>query len=200
MAKIYRHTNPVLVDSAIDSLQTRLSSLSWIDTIFGRAYKHTEHDTEDGKHIVPTAYVGSDEYVDLLPSDSYGNFAWFDVYDPQSVDTAVTGRATVEFTAGIVFWFNIRTIYADTDVIRTEEVKKEILTLLNSPGAVKGSLDVLRVYESPEFIYKGYSLERAYDPYAYRRSDTENMDKQYFMAPYFGMRFEVKIKERDKTC
>lgn len=200
MAKIYRQTNPVLVDSAIDSVQTRLAELTWLDTVFGRAYKHTEHSTENGKHILPAAYVGDSEYVSLLPSDSFGNFAWFDVYEPQYVDSAVPGKPAMDFDMAVVVWFDIRTIFGDTGTIRAEEVKKDILDKLTAPGAVRGRLSVTRIYESPEFIYKGYSLERAYDPYAYRRSDTESMDKQYFMHPYYGFRFEVKIKERSAVC
>ena len=192
--------NPVLLDKVIQGLQDTLSSkLSWLDYAFGRGYKLVEHLEDGEKLIYPAFYNGEGEYKSLLPNDNYGNFCWFDIYDPQEVIPISQGLPQYVFSGALIFWYDISKIYADSSKMYTEEVKDEVLALLTTPGilSVTGTFKVGAVYERFENIYRDYSIERIYNNFAYKGQNIQSMDKQYFMWPYCGLRIEFSIITRE---
>lgn len=198
--KIRYKDNPVILDKVIQDLQQSLSEkLLWLDKAFGRGYKLVEHHPDGDKFIYPAAYIGNSEYASLLPNDNYGNFCWFDIYDPQDVVAVTQSLPQFTFSGAIVFWYNLDSIFADSDVMYTEEIKDEIIKVLTTPGIVKttGRLTVNRIYERFENIYKGYSLEKVYNNNSYQGDDIQSIDKQFFMHPYSGLRVEFTLTTRE---
>lgn len=192
--------NPVLLDKVIQDIQNSLKAqLNWLDRAFGRAYKLVEHRPDGDKFIYPAAYIGNSEYASLLPNDNFGNFCWFDIYDPQTVTQVVQSTPQFSFSGAIVFWYNLNTIYADTDVMYTEEIKDEIIRVLTTPGLIKqtGRLEINKIYERFENIYRGYSLEKIYNNYSYKGDNIQDIDKQFFMHPYAGIRIEFEMATRE---
>ena len=199
-ATVIMKDQPVLLDKVLQDIQNRLKlKLPWLDKAFGRAYKLVEHRSDGNKFIYPAAYVGHSDYVSLVPNDTFTNFSWFDIYDPQEIDGSMPGLPKYIFSGAIIFWYDIRRIYDDDSALYTEEVKDEILKVLTTPGLVSngGHFDVLKIYERFENIYKGYSLEKIYNNYSYKGEGIESIDKQFFMYPYAGIRIEFKITTRD---
>lgn len=188
---INRKENPVLLDRIIQDIQDSLCNrLNWLDKAFGRAYKLVEHGYNGDKLIYPAAYIGKSEYVSLLPNDNFGNFMWFDIYDPQNIDNTASPIPQFSFTGALVFWYDASTIYNDDSVTYTEEIKDEIIRVLMTPGLLKqGRLTINKIYERFENIYKGYSVEKMYT--------REDIDKQFFMHPYAGVRIEFEIITRE---
>lgn len=192
--------NPVLLDKVIQDIQNSLKAqLNWLDRAFGRAYKLVEHRPDGDKFIYPAAYIGNSEYASLLPNDNFGNFCWFDIYDPQTVTQVVQSTPQFSFSGAIVFWYNLNTIYADADVMYTEEIKDEIIRVLTTPGLIKqtGRLEINKIYERFENIYRGYSLEKIYNNYSYKGDNIQDIDKQFFMHPYAGIRIEFEMATRE---
>ena len=193
--------NPVLLDKVIQDIQSAMKGkLKWLDFAFGRAYKLVEHLSGGGKFIYPAAYTGNSEYISLLPNDNYGNFLWFDIYDAQQITQVVQSTPQFTFSGAIVFWFNLNTIFADSDAMYTEEVKDEIIRVLTTPGLIKqtgGRLAINKIYERYENIYKGYSLEKIYNSHIYSGENIQAIDKLFFMHPYSGLRFEFTITTRE---
>lgn len=188
--------SPVLLDRVLQELrQTLLNKLSWLDLAFGRAYKVVHSLDDGGKFIEPAVYNGNGEYLSMLPNDNFGNFCWFDIYDPQQLQVIVTGQPRVTFTGAIVFWYDLRDIAGDQDFLYTEEVKNQIITTLSSAGILQtnGSLRIYTVYEDFENIYRGYTLSKVYNEYLYKGEDIQAYDKQYFMYPYAGLRVEFEL-------
>lgn len=193
-------SKPVLLDKIIQDIQASLKTkLKWLDRAFGRAYKLVQHQEDGGKFIYPAAYIGNSEYVSLLPDDNYGNFCWFDIYDPQEIINVVQSTPQFTFSGAIVFWFNLNTIFTDSDAMYSEEVKDEIIRILTTPGLIQqtGRIEINRVYEKFENIYSGYSLEKIYNNYQYSGQDIQALDKMFFMHPYYGFRFEFNITTRE---
>ena len=191
---------PVLLDKMLQELQQRLmDSLSWLNVAFGRAYKLARHDDGGNKFLYPAAYNGKSEYVSLLPNDNFGNFSWFDIYDPQEITPISQGLPQYTFSGALIFWYNLDSIYEDNDFVYTEEIKNEVLRLLTTPGIVSGAsrLNITKVYERFENIYKGYSLEKIYNNWAYKGKGVAAYDKQFFMHPYAGLRIEFNITTRN---
>lgn len=193
-------TSPVLLDTVIQDLQNALTNkLTWLDKAFGRAYKLVEHRPNAGKFVYPAAYVGNSEYVSLNPNDKFGNFCWFDIYDPQRVIQVSQGLPQYVFAGAIVFWYNMESIYTDASVLHTEEIKNEVVSLLTTPGIIKtrGRLTINEVYERFENIYKGYTIEKIYNEFVYSEQELAAKDKQFFMYPFGGLRIEFEIITRE---
>ena len=198
--KVVIKENPVLLDKVIQDIQETLAEkLEWLNYAFGRAYKLVEHGSDGSKFIYPAAYIGNSEYVSLLPNDNFGNFCWFDLYDPQEITAVVQSLPQFTFSGAIVFWLDLNSIFPDSNAMYTEEIKDEIVRVLTGPGLIQteGRLTVTKVYERFENIYKGYSLERIYNNYAYKGEEIQSIDKQFFMHPYAGLRFEFNMTTRE---
>lgn len=192
--------NPVLLDKVLQEIQKSLKTkLPWLNYAFGRAYKLVEHRPNGGKFVYPAAYNGNGEYVSLLPNDNFKNFCWFDIYDPQNITEVVQSLPQYTFSGAIVFWYDESTIYDDSTVLHTEEIKDEIIRALTTPGLLRtvGRLTVNDIYERFENIYKGYALEKIYNSYEYSGEDIQDIDKQFFMYPYAGVRVEFTLTTRE---
>ena len=98
-----------------------------------------------------------------------------------------------------MFWYNLDTIFSSAETLNTEEVKDEIVRLLTTPGIIKttGKLEINSIYERFENIYKGYSIEKIYNNYTYQGEDIQNIDKQFFMYPFAGIRIEFTLTTRE---
>lgn len=192
--------NPVLLDKVLQDIQTSLMErLTWLDYAFGRSYKLVEHRLDGNKFIYPATYNGNGEYISLLPNDNFGNFSWFDIYDPQKITEIVQSLPQYTFDGAIVFWYNLSNIYEDESVLHTEEIKDEIIRALTTPGLIKttGKLSIKEVYERFENLYRGYSIEKIYNNYNYKGEGIADIDKQFFMYPYAGIRIEFSLTTRE---
>lgn len=192
--------NPVLLDKIVQDMQKSLTKrLKWLNYAFGRAYKLVEHRPDGNKFIYPAAYNGNGEYISLLPNDNLGNFSWFDIYDTQKITEVVQSLPQYTFSGAIVFWYNLNSIYEDSNNLYTEEVKDEIIRTLTTPGLITttGKLSIKDIYECFENIYKGYSIEKIYNNYIYKGQGIQDIDKQFFMFPYAGIRIEFNLTTRE---
>lgn len=192
--------DPVLLDKILQDMQKSLMNrLKWLNCAFGRAYKLVEHRPDGNKFIYPAMYNGNGEYVSLLPNDNFGNFSWFDIYDPQKITEVVQSLPQYTFSGAIIFWYDLSSIYEDETVMHTEEVKDEIMRVLTTPGLVTttGKLVINDIYERFENIYKGYSIEKIYNNYTYKGEGIQDIDKQFFMYPYAGIRIEFTLTTRE---
>ena len=183
--------DPVLLDKILQDMQKSLMNrLKWLNCAFGRAYKLVEHRPDGNKFIYPAMYNGNGEYVSLLPNDNFGNFSWFDIYDPQKITEVVQSLPQYTFSGAIIFWYDLSSIY---------EVKDEIMRVLTTPGLITttGKLVINDIYERFENIYKGYSIEKIYNNYTYKGEGIQDIDKQFFMYPYAGIRIEFTLTTRE---
>lgn len=192
--------DPVLLDKILQDMQKSLMNrLKWLNCAFGRAYKLVEHRPDGNKFIYPAMYNGNGEYVSLLPNDNFGNFSWFDIHDPQKITEVVQSLPQYTFSGAIIFWYDLSSIYEDETVMHTEEVKDEIMRVLTTPGLITttGKLVINDIYERFENIYKGYSIEKIYNNYTYKGEGIQDIDKQFFMYPYAGIRIEFTLTTRE---
>lgn len=197
---ISRKAEPVLLDKVIQDIQdSLLARLQWLDKAFGRAYRLVSHEPNEGKYIYPAAYIGNSEYVSLVPNDNFGNFSWFDIYDPQKITTITQALPQFTFSGALIFWVNLNSIFADADFIYSEEIKDDIIRALTTPGLISniGRLSINAIYERFENIYKGYSIEKIYNEFVYQGQDIQSMDKQFFMHPYAAFRVEFELTTRE---
>lgn len=185
--------NPVMLDRVIGEIQNGLvSNLSWLDVAFGRAQRLTK--MMNGKRIItPNVYCGGwnghgeNDYIETSPDSKIGNFSFFEIEDPQTIDAGPWARR-INAPFGLIVWFDLTRVYDVPDNRNTEYIKAQILRVLNGRGGwhlTGGRIVLNRIYERAENIYRGYSLSE--------------IDNQFLMHPFAGFRFDG-VLEFDELC
>lgn len=185
--------NPIMLDRVIGNIQNGLvDNIPWLDAAFGRSQRLTK--MMNGKRIItPNVYCGGwrghgpDDYIEVSPDSKIGNFSFFEIEDPQTIDaTPWIRRITAPF--GLIVWFDLKRVYNQYDNRNTEFLKAQILRVLNGRGGwhlPDGRMVINRIYERAENIYRGYTLSE--------------IDNQFLMHPFAGFRFDG-ILEFDELC
>lgn len=185
--------NPVMLDRVIGEIQNGLvSNLSWLDVAFGRAQRLTK--MMNGKRIItPNVYCGGwnghgeNDYIETSPDSKIGNFSFFEIEDPQTIDAGPWARR-INAPFGLIVWFDLTRVYDVPDNRNTEYIKAQILRVLNGRVGwhlTGGRIVLNRIYERAENIYRGYSLSE--------------IDNQFLMHPFAGFRFDG-VLEFDELC
>lgn len=178
--------NPTLADVAISFIQRGLAtSLPWIDKVYGKAQRLTR--VVNGKRVyTPNVYDVGNDYISVMPDSNLGNFAFFWIEDPQDYTWINGVQSTISSTFSIIFWFDMRKVSGEFHNRNIERVKGEILKVLNGKVYMElGRFRINRIYELAENIYRGFSLDE--------------VDNQFLMHPYAGLRFEG-ILEYQEPC
>lgn len=185
--------NAVMLDRVLAGIQTGLvANLSWLDVAFGRAQKLTKE--LNGKRIItPNVFCGGwkghgpNDYIEVSPDSKIGNFSFFWIDDPQTIDAGPWAR-TIKTPFSLIVWFDLRRVYNQASNRNTEKLKAEVLHLLEGRYGwhlTDGHILTTRIYEQPENIYRGFSLSE--------------VDNQYLMHPFGGFRIDG-ILEYDEVC
>lgn len=173
-----------MIDRAIGQIQTGLiENISWLDAAFGRAQRLAKE--MNGKRIVtPNVYCGGwrghgeNDYIEVSPDSKIGNFSFVEIDDPQTIDAGPWARE-IEAPFALIVWFDLTRVYNSATNRDTEYLKAQILRVLNGRTGWHlddGRVQINRIFERAENIYKGYSLSE--------------IDNQFLMHPYGGFRFE----------
>ena len=182
---------PVMLDKIIGEIQTGLvENLSWLDAAFGRCQRITK--MVQGKRIVvPNVYSGGkfgpNDYLEVSPDSKIGNFSFFEIEDPQTIDAGPWDR-NIRAPFALIVWFDLTRVYDAPDNRNTEYLKAQILRVLNGRAGwhlTHGRIVLNRIYERAENIYRGYTLSE--------------IDNQYLMHPFAGFRFEGLL-EFEELC
>lgn len=194
--RIQDRPNPVLLDLVLQNIQDKLKEkLPWLDYAFGRAFKNVKYENDGRKYVYPAIYVEDSEYIDMTPNDNLGNFTWFDIYDPQAIELGTRGAPVFSYDGALVLWCNQEKIFGDSQFTYLEELKQQVLEVLQAPGLLSyGKVLPLRIYDRFENIYKGYTIEKVYNAFLYSGEDIQYVDKMFFMHPYAGLRFELNLR------
>lgn len=182
---------PILVDAMIAELQQVLvSNLGWLDAAFGRSQKLTRKTSSGRTVVVPNVFCGGwnghgeNDYIEVTPDSKIGNFCFFEVNDPENVEWAYRELMDIETPFSLIFWFDTRRVFGEASNRDISHLKNDILTLLNGRNGLVlhsgGRLRINRIYERAENIYRGYTLSE--------------IDNQYLMHPFAGLRFDGVIK------
>lgn len=178
----------VMLDKVIGEIQQALvDNIPWMDAAFGRSQRLTKR-INGNSVITPNVYCGGwnghgeNDYIEVSPDSKIGNFAFFEVDDPETIDAGPWAR---EITApfALIVWFDLRRVFGVEDNRNTELLKAQILRLLSGrDGWVLrgGRVTINQIYERAENIYRGYTLSE--------------IDNQYLMHPFGGFRFEGTLQ------
>lgn len=173
--------NPQLIDVVFGEIQNGLvDNLGWLDMAFGRAQKLVKI-IETKKYFTPNVYTGiANDYIPVAPDSKIGNFSFFWLDDPQTMDWVPNQQGNIKTPFSLIFWFDLRRVYNSATNRNTELIKANILRTLNGGFQMKsGRIKINRIYEQAENIYRGFTLDE--------------VENQYLMHPFAGFRFEGEL-------
>lgn len=180
--------NAVMLDRVIGEIQEGLiAGLPWLDVAFGRSQRLTKK--VKGKNILtPNVYCGGwnghgeNDYIEVSPDSKIGNFCFFEIEDPETIDAGPWARE-IRSPFSLIFWFDLRRVYNEASNRNVEYLKGQVLHVLNGRMGwhlSEGRITVTRIYERTENIYRGYSLSE--------------IDNQYLMHPFAGFRIDGTLE------
>lgn len=185
--------NPVMLDRVIGEIQNGLvENLPWLDVAFGRSQRLTK-EINGRRYMTPDVFCGGwnghgeNDYIEVSPDSKIGNFSFFEIEDPQTIDAGPWARSIVA-PFGLIVWFDLTQVYGTASNRNTEYLKAQILNVLNGRTGwhlTQGRVVINRIYERAENIYRGYSLAE--------------IDNQFLMHPFGGFRFDGEL-EFDELC
>lgn len=180
MKRVPTVENPELLDRIIGNMQQGLAdNLPWLDVAFGRAERLVKYDARQRRVYTPNVYAGGNDYKEVTPDANIGNFCFFWVDDPQDITQEKGVSFGISTTFSVIFWLDYRKIF-NANTRNREAVKRQIMDVFNGGFWLKGGrIEINRVYELAENIYKGFSLDE--------------IDNQFLMQPYGGFRFEGNL-------
>lgn len=178
MAKIYKKSNPKLFDKAVSGIQDQLAEgLPWLDRVYGIC--ETITDIKNGqKFVSANRYVGKGQYEQVMPCEELGNFCFFSLKDPQ--ETIPSDRNRIKCPFSLIFWFDMRKVSLPTDERNIEQIKDQILGILDELH--NPYLTITRIYEKWQNVFSEYT----YDIVA----------NHYLMSPYAGIKIDGYIEAR----
>jgi hypothetical protein len=176
--------NPIDLDLGIADLQNRLSAITWLTKIFGRAREITRK-SEDGKTVqrIPMVYQSDGEYYPALPNDALSAYSFFVAGQPRSFVDAKPNDSVVfmQSPVALIVWGNLKTVETGLDYIYTENLINQVVTVLKT----KGQVELVRVFdETARDIFRGYTLNET--------------QQGLLMHPYFAFRIEFMLSYRIK--
>jgi len=170
-------TDPKSLDLRVGILNQRLEAgVSWLDSCYGIAEK--SEDNIDGRRVVrPMIYVGeaNREYLNMLPDSHLGNYSWIDVVDGYEIEWGLGQRYRMRAMCGLVVWYNSETAFVDPANRTNRHGIDDVLGVLNGAAGV----NVVRVSESGENIYRGYTIGEA--------------EREALTRPYMAFRIDMEL-------
>ncbi len=173
MDNIPTSTDPRLLDRVLAEWQAKIKlGLDWLDYACGRVVKVTK----DNKPF-PVIYVGSRQYKPVMPDDALGNYCFFDI--SHTYEFAKWSKGThslIRVQYGLVFWFDILSIYPEKTALETEAIKEQVLELLTEKIHLSsGSYTIERISDNANEVFKGFAQP--------------GYDEKYLLYPYAAIRF-----------
>jgi hypothetical protein len=176
--------DPQDLDLAIHQVQVKLSSLAWLEKIFGRAREFPVK-SADGKTVnrEPRVYQSAGEYYAPFPNDALQSYSFFMAGQPRSFEESKPFDP-IKFMASpmaLIVWGNLKRIDPAVDYIFTERLVNQTTAILNTmPG-----VELVRVFdENSRDIFRGLTLNETH--------------QGLLMHPYFAFRIEFIIRYKMK--
>lgn len=189
LPKILKPTDPVLFDLVIGEIQDILAArLLWLNHAFGKSQRMVKK--QDRRTVrYPGIFVHGrkEDYVDVSPTQELGNFCFFIVSDPQTIEQQKNRFSSITSEVSAVFWFDLNTVDASNDR-QLEAVKAQLIEVFTRNLFLKsGRFELTRIDEEERNIYNEYDLQE---------------DRlQYLMHPYAALRVRGNLLIREgATC
>jgi hypothetical protein len=176
-------SNPTGLELVVKEIQeTFARECEWLDLAAGIAAPIPIKAESGRSQRTPMIYTGGEDYVSAMPDDGIGNFIWFDV-ESQKYNRATRQH---EVKLAIILWCKLEDVYPDEEGATAHGLARDMSAVLAKAKRTR-SVSRFRAYETEaQKVYKGYW--------------TREVEEQYFMRPYAGLRLELDLRYTNKSC
>lgn len=172
---VFKITNPVGIEKAIQNVQTALEALTWLQKSFGRASLFYE--TRASKLVkVPKVQLSETEYDEVMYNDNLTAHSFFYVDGYQNLEEYTSNQLAYyyETKASLFVFANLELI---TPNKRVHELQQETFDILTKQREVKA---VTRIIDTnSDIIFKEFTI----DP----------TQRELLMWPRAALRFELTL-------
>ncbi len=176
---------PKLLDAAVSAINTTLlAELTWLDNAYGNVERRQKE--VNGRRIFyPGVYSGDSDYYNLMPDGHLGNYSFFYIEDGIDVMEAKGRAYYFSVRYALVFWFDYRTVYsADWEQRSINNVQNEVFAAIKKFSLANAQIMADRAFLDAQNIYRLFTVDE--------------VEQQYLMRPYGGLRVEGIIKYNDQ--
>lgn len=169
---------PTGLDAVTERIRIAIAAISWMAKSWGRAWEFKEKNANDKTIRVPKVYTGEGEYLNVLPNDFLKSQSFIACKGPEEWEQFNRHDGSMKSRKlSLIIWVNLKEINPSKDYIFIDELKKDVENVL------KVHPDILKITgyydEKAEDVFDGYTIE--------------DVDTQYLMYPYSGMRFNFTV-------
>lgn len=176
--------DPVLVDKEIADIQSVMSTLSWLEFSFGRAFKQFKL-TKGTKVSFPAIFqeLGKD-YYNAFPNDNIISHSFVFV-DPEVVTEWNTKRIhQIEHDISIIVFFNLEKIDNTLTYRFTEKLKEDVIFVLSNLKPDR--LEVNNIIDGVEESFNDFSISE--------------IESEFLKLRYGAFKFECTIHYTNTNC
>lgn len=160
---------------------------SFLDKCYGKAERRQQR--EGTRNVFYPSFAVDTEYENLFPDRVIGNnYIWFDVLDPIQPIEPFRRYQTNKYEAqvGLIFWFNYKYMFPETNKSRTVENVKAIFNNFFTFARLRvAKIELQSIEERIENVFRGYTHNE--------------LDTQYLMRPYGAIRVNFRLIW-DESC
>ena len=177
-------SSPVLVDKEIAAIQDQMSTLSWLEFSFGRAFKQFKV-VNGSKVSFPAIFqeLGKD-YYNAFPNDNIISHSFVFV-DPEVITEWNTVRKhQIEHDISIIVFFNLEKIDNALTYRFTEKLKEDVIFVLSDLRP--NTLEVNNIIDGVEESFSDFSISE--------------IKSEFLKLRYGAFKFECTIHYANDNC
>lgn len=178
--------NPVGLEVPINSLQTVLSAIPWMEKSFGRAWRTSKEDVKGKDLFYPEVWQGlNKDLLNVMPNDNLKAQCFWYEEDAEEVQDWCAGQfSMINSKLSLIVWFNLKCIDPAVDNRFTETLKKDVLDALRGMTTSNGTLDIIKIHHEPKNVFKWFTIDETVE--------------QSLTHPYGGFRFECMLNYKEE--
>ena len=176
--------DPVLLDKEIKNIQTVLSTLSWLEKSFGRAFKGIR--LKEGRKVTYPAIFQQwkKDYYDAFPNDNIKSYSFIFPEPSEITEYNIKGKHEIQRDISIILFFDLEQIDNTLQYRFIELLKEDVIIVLAT--LKPGKLEINDITDDVEEVFSDFTVDEI---------------KTEFLADKYGaLKFECTIFYRNENC
>ena len=177
-------TDPVLLDKEIKNIQTVLSTLSWLEKSFGRAFKGVR--LKEGRKVTYPAIFQQwkKDYYDAFPNDNIKSYSFIFPDPGEITEYNIKGKHEIQRNISIILFFDLEQIDNTLQYRFIELLKEDVIIVLAT--LKPGKLEINDITDDVEEVFSDFTVDEI---------------KTEFLGDKYGaLKFECTIFYRNENC
>lgn len=176
--------SPTLLDKEIANIQSKLSTLPWLEKSFGRAFKRTR--LSNGRKVnYPAIFQAwKKDYYDAFPNDNIKSYSFIHPDPSEITEYNTKGRHIIERNISVILFFNLEEIDNTFQYRFTEKLKEDVILVLGKLSPNK--LQINNITDEIEEVFNDFTADE--------------INPVFLKDKYGALKFECTIFYQNENC